>query len=225
MGFRGFNCTIPHKLAVIPHLDGLGESAALMGAVNCVVLRDGRLIGENTDGKGFVAGLRRLADPAGKAIVLLGAGGAARAIAVETALAGLRHVTIVSRNPAQGRELAELLDARTPASVTHAAWSGDYAVPPWADIVVNATQVGLWPDVDARLALDTTTLRPGMIGVDVIPNPPRTRFLRDAEARGCRTLDGLAMLVGQGRIGIEYWTGVDPDEAVMRRALEEVFGN
>jgi shikimate dehydrogenase len=78
--------------------------------------------------------------------------------------------------------------------------------------------------VDARLALDVTTLRPGMIAVDVIPNPPRTRFLRDAEARGCRIIDGLAMLVGQGRIGIEYWTGVDPDETVMRRALEEVFG-
>ena len=143
MGFRGFNCTIPHKLAVIPHLDGLGDSAALMGAVNCVVVRDGRLIGENTDGKGFVAGVRRLADPAGMRMVLLGAGGAARAIAVEMALVGVRHVTVVSRNAAQGRDLAELLDAKTSASVTHAAWSGDYAVPAGADIVVNATQVGL----------------------------------------------------------------------------------
>jgi shikimate dehydrogenase len=120
MGFRGFNCTIPHKLAVIPHLDGLGDSAALMGAVNCVVARDGKLIGENTDGKGFVAGVRRLTDPAGKAMVLMGAGGAARAIAVEMALVGVRHVTVVSRNAVQGRTLAELLDAKTGASVTHA---------------------------------------------------------------------------------------------------------
>ena len=89
--------------------------------------------------------------------------------------------------------------------------------------MVNATQVGLYPDLDARLALDVATLRPGMIAVDVIPNPPRTRFVRDAEARGCRVVDGLAMLVGQGRIGIEYWTGIDPDEAVMRAALEAVF--
>ena len=224
MGFRGFNCTIPHKLAVIPHLDGLGDSAALMGAVNCVVVRDGRLIGENTDGKGFVAGVRRLADPAGKRMVLLGAGGAARAIAVEMALVGVRHVTVVSRNAAQGQALVDLLDGedrcvrhpRSPGAATTPCPTG-------TDIVVNATQVGLYPDVDARLALDVATLRPGMIAVDVIPNPPRTRFVRDAEARGCRVIDGLAMLVGQGRIGIEYWTGIDPDEAVMRAALEAVF--
>ena len=105
-----------------------------------------------------------------------------------------------------------------------AAWSGDYVVPEGTDIVVNATPIGLFPDVDARLALDVDSLRPGMIAVDVIPNPPRTRFVRDAQARGCEVIDGLAMLVGQGRIGIEYWTGVDPDEAVMRQALEEIFG-
>ena len=231
MGFRGFNCTIPHKIAAIPHLDGLGESAALMGAVNCVVVRDGRLIGENTDGKGFVAGIRRLLDPAGKSMVLLGAGGAARAIAVEMALVGTRRITVVSRNAAQGQALVELLNGKVRAvavagavTATHAAWSGDFTVPDGTDIVVNATQVGLYPDVNARLALDVTSLRPGMTLVDVIPNPPRTRLIRDAEARGCKVLDGLAMLVGQGRIGIEYWTGIDPDEGVMRRALEEVFG-
>ena len=100
---------------------------------------------------------------------------------------------------------------------------GDFVVPEGTDIVVNATQVGLFPDVDARLALDPAGLRPGMTVVDVIPNPPRTRLIREAEARGCQVLDGLAMLVGQGRVGIEYWTGIDPDEGVMRRALEEVF--
>ena len=98
-----------------------------------------------------------------------------------------------------------------------------FVVPADAGIVVNATDVGLYPNVDARLALDVASLRPGMVAVDVIPNPPRTRFIRDAEAQGCRILDGLAMLVGQGRIGIEYWTGIDPDEAVMRQALEDVF--
>ena len=229
MGFRGFNCTIPHKLAVIPHLDGLGESAALMGAVNCVVARDGRLIGENTDGKGFVTGVRRLADPAGLRMVLLGAGGAARAIAVEMALVGVREITVVSRDLAQGRGLVDLLNGKVRAAAggglaaTHVAWQGDHVVAEGTDIVVNATQVGLYPDVDVRLALDMASLRPGMIAVDVIPNPPRTRFVRDAESRGCRVIDGLAMLVGQGRIGIEYWTGIDPDEGVMRAALEAVF--
>jgi len=230
MGFRGFNCTIPHKIAVIPHLDGLGESAALMGAVNCVVVRDGHLIGENTDGKGFVAGIRRLLDPAGSSMVLLGAGGAARAIAVEMALVGTRRITVVSRNAAQGQALVELLNGKVRVvagagvAAKHAAWSGDFTVPDDTDIVVNATQVGLYPDVEARQTLDVASLRQGMTVVDVIPNPPRTRLIRDAEARGCKVLDGLAMLVGQGRIGIEYWTSIDPDEGVMRRTLEEVFG-
>ena len=96
-GFKGFNCTIPHKVAVIEHLDGLGESAELMGAVNCVVERDGKLIGENTDGKGFVSSFRELADPAGKSMVLFGAGGASRAIGVEMALAGVKKITLVNR--------------------------------------------------------------------------------------------------------------------------------
>ncbi|MEM6916580.1 MAG: shikimate dehydrogenase, partial [Verrucomicrobiota bacterium] len=104
-GFQGFNCTIPHKVDVIQHLDGLGESAQLMGAVNCVVNRDGQLIGENTDGKGFVSSFRDLDDPAGKTLVLLGAGGAARASGVEMALAGVRKITLVNRSESRGREL------------------------------------------------------------------------------------------------------------------------
>src|SRR3954463_9680922 len=94
MGWAGFNCSIPHKVAVVDHLDGLGESARLIGAVNCAVRRDGAYIGENTDGQGFLASLRTVVDPAGKALVVFGAGGAARAIAVETALAGARSITV-----------------------------------------------------------------------------------------------------------------------------------
>ena len=115
MGFRGFNCTIPHKVAVIDHLDGLGESAALMGAVNCVVRRGDKLIGENTDGKGFVKSLKELIDPTGKRVVMFGAGGAARAIGVEVALAGATHVTIVNRSKDRGDQLAGLLKERVPA--------------------------------------------------------------------------------------------------------------
>lgn len=229
MGFAGFNCTIPHKVAVIPHLDGLGASAALMGAVNCVVARDGRLTGENTDGKGFVETLRPIADPAGKRVVLFGAGGAARAITVELALAGAAQVTVVNRSAERGRVLAALLNgpvrerARPGFAADVVPWQGDHAVPAGTDIVINATSIGLYPDLDARLAVDVDSLRPGMIVADVIPNPPRTRLIRDAEARGCTVIDGLNMLVGQGVIGIEYWTGLTPDPAVMRAALQEVF--
>ena len=224
MGWHGFNCSLPHKVAVIAHLDGLGESAAIMGAVNCVVRRDGRYIGENTDGKGFVQSLREAVDPAGKTLVMFGAGGAARAIGVETALAGVRSITIVNRSAERGRALAALLNENTEADAEFASWSGDYAVPEGTDIVVNATSIGLFPAVDARLALDLDSLRPGMVVADVIPNPPRTRLIQDAAARGCTVIDGLGMLVNQGVIGIKYWTGLDVDPTVMRAKLVEIFG-
>ena len=116
MGWAGFNCSIPHKVAVVEHLDGLAESAAVIGAVNCAVVRDGRLVGENTDGQGFMESLRTVVDPAGKRLVIFGAGGAARAIAVEAALAGAGPITVVNRDPERGAELVALLDERTPAA-------------------------------------------------------------------------------------------------------------
>ncbi|MFM8418538.1 MAG: shikimate dehydrogenase [Verrucomicrobiota bacterium] len=223
MGFRGFNCSLPHKVAVIQHLDGLGESAALMGAVNCVVRRDGRFIGENTDGKGFLKSLRSVTDPAGRSVVLFGAGGAARAIAVELGLAGVRRMTVVNRSPARGGELVELLRSKLHMDATLVSLHEDVAIPADTDIVINATSIGLY-DADARLALDASTLRPGMVVADVIGNPPRTRLMREAEALGCRALDGLGMLVNQGIVGVQYWTGIEPDAGVMRRALEAALG-
>jgi shikimate dehydrogenase len=229
-GFQGFNCTIPHKVAVIEHLDGLGKSAELMGAVNCVVNRDGKLIGENTDGKGFVSSFRDLADPAGRSLLLLGAGGAARAIGVEMALAGVRKITLVNRTEERGRELEKLFSEKLNNTVgggleiEYHNWDGDFAIPEGTDIVVNATSIGLFPHVDARIPLDIDTLTADMVVADVIPNPPTTRLVRDAREKGCQIIDGLGMLVAQGVIGIEYWTGQSPDPAVMRRGLEEVFG-
>lgn len=224
MGFAGFNCTIPHKVAVIQHLDGLGESASVMGAVNCVVRRGRQLIGENTDGKGFLQSLRELNDPQGKNVVMFGAGGAARAIGVELALAGASSITIVNRSATRGQELVQLLNEKTPVRAEFQLWSGDYHVPAACDVLINATSIGLFPDIDARLALNVNTLRQGLIVADVIPNPPRTRLVRDAQERGCVVIDGLGMLVNQGVIGIKHWTGVDPDPKVMRQALEEIFG-
>ncbi|MFK8252175.1 shikimate dehydrogenase [Ancylobacter terrae] len=224
MGWKGFNCSIPHKVAVIGHLDRLATSAELIGAVNTVVREGDRLIGENTDGRGFVAGLTPVRDPAGARIVLFGAGGAARAVAVELALAGAAHITLVNRSRERGMPVVDLINARTPATADFVEWSGTYRVPEATDIVINATSIGLYPDVDARPDVDMTSLAPHMVVADGIPNPPRTRFIREAQARGCRTVDGLAMLVGQGAIAIERWTGVDPDRGVMRAALAEALG-
>ncbi len=223
MGWIGFNCSIPHKVAVIEHLDGLGESAAVMGAVNCAVLRDGKFIGENTDGKGFLQSLRGVIDPAGKTIVMFGAGGAARAIGVELAFAGAKRIVVVNRTETRGRDLVDLLNSRTKVKAEFVLWSKTYAIPAEAGIVVNATSIGLYPDVNGRLDLEVSTLRPGLVVADVITNPPRSPLIRDAEARGCVVLDGLGMVVNQGVIGIKYWTGVDVDAAVMRRTLEELF--
>lgn len=224
MGFQGFNCTIPHKVNVIKYLDGLGESASLMGAVNCVVRRDGQWIGENTDGKGFVSSLRELTDPKNKKIVIFGAGGAARAISVEVALAGARHITIVNRSAERGEELTTLLQDKLPCYADFSNWNTTFSIPSDTDIVINATSIGLFPDIDARLDFDIESLKSNMVVADVIPNPPATNLVRDAKTKGCKVIDGLAMLVSQGVIGVKHWTGVDPDPSVMRAALEEVFG-
>ena len=223
LGFRGFNCSLPHKVTVIAYLDGLGESAAVMGAVNCVVRRGDKLIGENTDGKGFLKSLASAADPRGKSVVLFGAGGAARAIAVELGLAGIRQITVVNRSATRGANLVELLRSELQLHAELVVWGGDYAIPAGTDVLINATSIGLY-DADARLNLDVGSLQPGMVVADVIGNPPRTRLIRDAAERGCTVLDGLGMLVNQGIVGVQYWTGIEPDAAVMRRALEHALG-
>lgn len=222
LGFRGFNLSMPHKVAVLPLLGGLGQSAELIGAVNCVVRRGDAFIGENTDGKGFLLSLQAVTDPRGQAVVLFGAGGAARAVAVELALAGVRSITIVNRGTTRGRSLVETLRSRTQVDARLELLHGDYVVPAATQIVINATSIGLY-DADARLPVAVDSLHSGLIAADVVFNPPRTRFLRDAAARGCQVVDGLGMLVNQGVIGVRYWTGVEPDAAVMRRALAEAM--
>lgn len=223
MNWAGFNCSIPHKVSVIPYLDGLGESAKLIGAVNTIVNREGKWIGENTDGKGFVKALREVTDPAGKRIMLFGAGGAARAVAVELALAGAAHLTVVNRSRDRGQEVAELIRKNTNADARYEHWTQNYAIIPGTDVVINATSVGLYPDIDARLDINFDSITPEMVVADGIHNPPLTQLLRTAAGKGCRTVNGLNMLVNQGVIGIRYWTGMEVDPAVMYRALQEVL--
>ena len=222
MGWRGFNLSIPHKVEVIQHLDGLGESAAIMGAVNCAVNRNGKLIGENTDGKGFLKSLMEVVDPRGKSIVMFGAGGAARAIGVELALAGARSLTIVNRSASRAEPLVKLLNEKTKTPTQLVVWPKAYQVPEGTDIVVNATSIGLG-NGNQPLDVEFSTLKPGMVVADVIVDPPDTRFLRDAKAQGCTVIDGLGMLINQGVIGVKYWTGIDADPGAMRRELEAIF--
>jgi len=225
MNFRGINLTIPHKVEVLKYLDEVALDAALIGAVNTVRRVGDKLIGENTDGKGFLRALQDVPiDPRGKQVIVLGAGGAARAIGVELALAGAAHITVVNRSFEHGRELVDALNAKTKTPAHFAAWTSIYAIPSDADIVVDATPIGLFPDVESKPDLAYDTITANLIVCDVIPNPPHTRFLQEAEERGAQTLNGLGMLVYQGAIAFKMWTGQDAPTEVMYQALQEVFG-
>ena len=222
MNFDGVNLTIPHKTAIIPLLDEITESAKLIGAVNTVYREGDKLIGTNTDGKGFVEGLnQRGIKLKNQHLVILGAGGAARAIAVESALAGCASITIINRNQARGESLRDLINQKTEAQADYVEWVPEVRIPA-CDILINATNVGLYPDESCPdIRLDD--ISSGMIVQDIIPNPAITPFLKEAEKRGATVFDGLAMLVYQGAIAFELWTGVEPSTDVMKQALEEAF--
>jgi shikimate dehydrogenase len=223
MGFRGGNITKPHKVAVIQHLDRLTDAARLMGAVNCINREGRELVGENTDGKGFVESLRTVTDPAGKRVVLLGAGGAARAIGVELGLAGAAEITVVNRTPERGEELVRVLSQDVKVTASFVPWEGDYEAPEGTEVLINATSIGLF-DADARVPVASSSFREGLVVADVVFNPPETRLLESARKRGCTVLDGLGMLVNQGVIGFRIWTGISPQSSVMRDAVEEFLG-
>ncbi len=230
MGWAGFNCSLPHKVAVLEHLDGLAPSAEIIGAVNCVVRRpapDGgpdQLIGENTDGQGFLMSLREVVDPAGLSVAVLGAGGAARAVAVELALAGAREVVVVNRDRGRGQDLVDLLASRTPAAARLVVWAAAYQVPADVGLLVDATSVGMPPRQAALPDLDMATLRGDLVVADVTSDPAGTGLLTAARAAGATTLHGHGMLVNQAVLGIALWTGRDADPAVLTAALARVSG-
>ncbi len=220
MNFAGINLTVPHKVEALKYVDELSDEVKLIGATNTVVNKGGRLTAYNTDGKGFTKGLQvNGVDLENKKIVMLGAGGAARAIAVECALAGAREIILINRSSARGEALARLINEKTECKASFIPWEGTAHVPA-CDILINATSVGLYPD---PLCPDICyeEIADGMIVQDVIPNPADTLFLRKARERGAKTLDGLSMLVYQGAIGYKLWTGREAPVEVMKRALEE----
>jgi len=226
MDFQGINLTIPHKVEVLKYLDAVAPDAQLIGAVNTVRREGTRYIGENTDGKGFLRGVREdgQLDPKGKRVVVLGAGGAARAICVELALAGAQSILVLNRTVERGETMVADLRSRTGCEARFLHWHGTQRIPADADILVNATSIGLFPDVDAIPDVNIDALQASALVCDVIPNPPQTPFLAKARARGLRTLDGLSMLVYQGAIGFKMWTGLDAPEQVMKDALNHAFG-
>ena len=223
MGWIGFNCSLPHKVAVIELLDELADSARLIGAVNCAIRSNDRWIGANTDGQGFLTSLRSVAEPAGQRALILGAGGAARAIAVELALAGASEIWVANRNVGKASDIANLVSSATSSACSAIEWQADLSVPESATLVVNATSLGLPGSGEVRLNFDA--IPAGLVVCDVIPNPPDTSFLRRARQAGATTVDGRGMLLNQAAINIKFWTDVDPDREVMGRALDQAIAN
>lgn len=221
---KGINITIPHKVAVLNYLDELSEAAGIIGAVNMVVNRDGKLYGENTDGKGYLKSLTDAGvSPAGKCITVLGAGGAARAISVECALAGAKKIYIANIEREQGEELTAMLKEKTGVEAEFLMWDHTLDVPDDTEILSNATSVGLYPHTDQKPNINYDTIRPDMVVTDVIFNDPNSLFLREAGAGGAKTINGLGMLVNQGALNFTMWTGVEAPVDVMTDTLKREF--
>ncbi|GBC61431.1 shikimate dehydrogenase [Desulfonema ishimotonii] len=209
LNIRGVSVTIPHKISIMPLLDHLDPMARKIGAVNTVVNQDGVLTGYNSDGLGAVAALKEKTEIAGQSVAVIGAGGAARAIAFGVQAEG-GNVTIVNRSADKGERLAKDLNADfRPLS----EFSGEDV-----RILINTTPLGMTPNVDAT-PVPADKLEPGMVVMDIVYNPLETRLLREAGARGCTTVDGVAMFVYQGAFQSELWTGQKAPVDVMKQMV------
>jgi shikimate dehydrogenase len=223
---RGVNVTIPHKQAVMPWLDDVSPEARLIGAVNTIHLRDGQLHGYNTDGIGFLRALEEAgSEVAGRSVMLLGAGGAARAIAVQLCLSGIHRLYLANRTPTRAEELARFLKQNVPhadISLVSMGASSLVAHLPHSDIVVNATSVGMHPG--DPMVLPSTELGPRHLVCDIVYRPLHTPLLRAAQQQGARTVDGLGMLLHQGAKAFEIWTERAFPLALIRARLLEALG-
>lgn len=219
LGFRGCALAAPHLSAAVSQLDELSPTAQRAGAVNCVVHRDGKLIGENTVGRAFVAALRPQLDPLGKRCVLLGAGTTARAIALELAQHGIAELIVVNRTPERAAALVELLSGSSIVA-RHEPWPGDYAISAETDLLINATPLGTCDSLP-RVPLDWSAARAGLLVADISDPPLDTPLLREAKAHAAIAFDSLNLLVEQVASHIQLWTAIDPDRNVLRDAVEE----
>jgi len=219
----GFNLTMPNKQQVIPLLDELSPEARISGAVNTVKNDNGRLIGYNTDGMGFVLSLQE--EGVGvkdKRFVLLGAGGASKSIAIQLALEGAAELVIFNRNPEPAEALCALIQKEVPGCAVFQYRYEDEQLKKAlsaADVLVNTTNVGMGELEGQSLIQDGSLFHPGLTVADVIYFPLKTRLLQIAESAGCKTLNGVGMIIGQGVFGFRIWTGEEMPVEVVRKAV------
>lgn len=231
LGFRGANVTVPHKQAVMPMLHSLAPNARQLGAVNTLVVgrrKDGlaAVDGYNTDDKGFVGALRRggFEPEEGGHAVVVGAGGAARAVVFGLLWSGIREVTVLNRTLERAQELiSDLRGYPGPTSLLHALpLTPDSLIESasGARLLVNATPVGMWPHEDASIWPEGVPVSAHLTIFDLVYNPPETQLLRLARESGAHAIDGLGMLVRQGELSFEMWTGELAPDGVMRAACD-----
>jgi shikimate dehydrogenase len=220
LGFAGANVTVPHKQAVMAHLDRVSPAAQAIGAVNTIVIRDDRLLGDNTDWLGFLAALREEGfEPEGRCCAVLGAGGAARAVVYALASAGAT-VTVYNRTAARAESLVGGLSASLPGAPLHARpLTALGEISNETELLVNTTSLGMWPETEASPWPAALPLPSHLAVCDLVYNPPQTLLLTQAQAAGARAIGGLGMLVHQGAAAFEMWTGHHPPTEVMRQAI------
>jgi shikimate dehydrogenase len=223
LGYRGVGITVPYKVEVIPLLDEIDDDVKAIGAANYLTIENGRLIGHNNDGKGVAKAIQKQRSLKGEHVVMLGAGGAGRAMAVEIAWAGAAQLTLVTRREAQGREVAERITAVSGVPTQWQAWSAPVQVPAGTTLLMNATHLGCAPDLEP-VPIDWSSVEPGCLAVDVITNPRMTPFLQKARERGCDVVDGVEMLVQLAMQLFTLWTGMVPEEEVFQRAVAAALG-
>jgi shikimate dehydrogenase len=214
LGIKAVGVTIPYKIAIIPYLDELDSDASRIGAVNAVVNHDGILLGANTDGKGAVKALQEVTAIAGKKVVVLGAGGAARAIAFAIVDEG-GYLVIVNRTRAAAQDLAKAVDCKYETLDKLEQELED------THIVINATSVGMVPYVNESL-VKKEELSPQLVVMDLVSAPKETKLLKEAKERGCSVVYGDRMLLWQGVLKIETYTGVKPPIEVMEKAIKHL---
>ena len=221
LGGRGLNITIPHKQEVMRFLDEVSEEARLIGAINTVLFRDGRSLGYNTDGPGFVRTLKEEKDFLldGMRVCLIGAGGAGRAVAVQSALSGIARIDITDLDSDRVEELSGWINQEIRAGLSGifrvGSREGDEIIAA-ADLVVDATPLGLHPD--DPISFDPNLLNPGGLVMDLVYNPPETELLAAARDMGIDTLNGLGMLIHQAALSWAIWTGERAPIEVMKKA-------
>lgn len=222
LGFSGFNVTIPHKVNVMEFLDDMDEQAKMIGAVNTVAIKDGRLYGHNTDSIGFITSLEENGfSIKGRSAVLLGAGGGARAVIGGLINAGISSIEIGVRNVAKVQPLVDYFSAYV--AIKAYDWQEEAFQKRLAtvDLLVNTTPLGMYPRTDDMPLVNWDYIKKDTFVYDIIYTPQKTKFLRQAEQRGNPILNGEGMLLGQMVAALKIWTGRDVDIDSMRKALRE----